>query len=147
MNRRSSRLFTVAIVFTLIFLNVLVITFVRPGGSSIDEIEDYVITVDVNPDGSVTMDYKIKWHIISDNGEKPLTWVKIGIPNSNVDNIRAVSSNIKKVRFYYDLGDYIRVDFNDSYTDGDVFEFEYKFTQYNLFSQTGDTAIYSFTPG
>ena len=117
------------------------------GANAIDEIEEYVITVDVNPDGSLNMDYKIRWHIVSNNGDKPLTWVKIGIPNSNIDNIEAVSSNIKEAKYYYDFGDYIRIDFDQSYTDGDVFEFEYKFTQYQMFAENGDTTIYSFTPG
>ena len=143
----------VTAVLLLVITAFMTVNFILPAtdvsaSSAMDEIKNYDITVDVNEDGSLNMRYKITWHIISNGDEGPLTWVKIGVPNKNVDNIEAVSSNIKKIKYYKEgTGYFIRVDFNSSYTDGDEFTFEYTFTQYNLFTEGADSTYYQFTPG
>ena len=129
------------------------LSFIMPAGkadagtSGVDRIDKYSISVSVNEDGSLNMDYRITWTVLS-NIEGPLEWVKIGVPNDDVDNVQAISSNIKKAKYYSEDGqDYIRVDFNRQYKAGDTFEFHYSFTQYNMFRQKGADVTYDFTPG
>lgn len=114
----------------------------------LDEIEDYVITVDVNDDGSLNMTYTLTWRVLDDKKEGPLTWVKIGIPNSDVDNIKARTENIKSAEYYRE-GDefFIRVDFTNAHYAGKSFTFSFSFRQYNMFAKNGQTMVYDFTPG
>ena len=132
---------TVARIMIALMVAVSVLAFIVPAQRAdawetpempIDRIDNYTITVSVNNDGSLNMDYQITWSVLS-NKEGPLTWVKIGVPNSNVDNIKALSGNIKKASYYTEGGQqYVRIDFNRSYRAGDTFEFRYSFTQYNM---------------
>lgn len=137
----------------LILFAVTAVTFILPSksiaaSSAQDEIKDYEIKVDVNEDGSLNMFYKITWHVISNGSEGPLDWVEIGIPNRNVDNILWDTSVIKRAEYFNDAGgDYIRIDFNRGYEDGEEVTFEYYFTQYNVFTKRDDFVSYEFTPG
>ena len=116
-------------------------------GETLDRIDNYAITATVNDDGSVDMDYQITWTVLSD-AEGPLTWVKVGVPNSDVDNIQALSDNIKKASYYNENGqDFIRIDFNRSYNAGDTLQIHYSCTQYNMFQSNGATVKYEFMPG
>ena len=116
-------------------------------GETVDRIDDYIITASVNDDGSVDMDYQITWSVIS-NAEGPLTWVKIGVPNSNVDNVKALSSNIKKAYYYYQDGEqFIRVDLDRPYHAGETLQIHYSFTQYNMYVEGSDMVVYDFAPG
>ncbi len=116
-------------------------------GETVDRIDDYIITASVNDDGSVDMDYQITWSVIS-NAEGPLTWVKIGVPNSNFDNVKALSSNIKKAYYYYQDGEqFIRVDLDRPYHAGETLQIHYSFTQYNMYVEGSDMVVYDFAPG
>ena len=116
-------------------------------GETLDRIDNYAITATVNDDGSVDMDYQITWTVLSD-AEGPLTWVKIGVSNSDVDNIQALSDNIKKASYYNEKGqDFIRIDFNRTYNAGDTLQIHYSYTQYNMFQTDDATVTYEFAPG
>ena len=56
----------------------------------LDEILDYTIQVDMRNDGTMDIAYHIEWKVLDDKSEGPLSWVKIGIPNKNVDEIEAL---------------------------------------------------------
>ena len=153
-------LFKKAAVVLLVLMTVFVILTafgsernrVSAASTAQDVIEDYSITVDVNNDGSLNMDYSITWHIISNGNEGPLTWVKIGVPNSDVDNIKAQSDNIKKIEYYEEGNEkYIKITFDQAYSDGDTFTFRYTFTQYNMFEMLPkakpNRVQYWYTPG
>lgn len=113
----------------------------------LDKINKYYITVDPRNDGSLDMTYYIEWEVLDSDSEGPLEWVKIGVPNSNIDMVRAISSNIKSVRYYEDGGDYIRIDFKKAYYAGEVVSFNFSFHQSYMYDISGDMAKYEFTPG
>lgn len=135
----------------MIFISAFIVLVSMPGGivnaAELDRITDYRIKVDMLEDGSMSMEYTIQWSVLSNSGG-PLTWVKIGIPNNDADQIEALSPNIKKARYYTEGGgDYIRVDFNTSYRAGDSFTFKFSFVQHNMFEESGSRCYYNFTPG
>ena len=113
----------------------------------LDRINKYYITVDPRKDGSLDMKYQIEWEVLDSTSEGPLEWVKIGIPNSKVDSIKATSSNIKSIKYFRDGGDYIRIDFKNAYYKGDIVEFSYSFHQKYMYNIKGEFAEYEFTPG
>jgi hypothetical protein len=115
-----------------------------------DEIQSYNITVDVRDDGSLDMNYKISWEVLDSDSEGPREWVKIGVPNKHVDEIKALSDNIQKAYFYEDSdGIFIRIDFTKKYYAGEIIDFEYSFHQECMYIINGFTkkVTYKFTPG
>lgn len=113
----------------------------------LDQINKYYITVDPRNDGTLDMSYYIEWEVLDSTSEGPLSWVQIGIPNSNVDSIKTSSSEIKSIRYYENNGSYIRIDFKKEYNAGDIIKFEFSFHQKYMYELSYSECTYSFTPG
>ena len=113
----------------------------------LDRINEYNITVDPRNNGSLDIVYNIKWEVLDSDSEGPLEWVKIGIPNSSVDNVKAVSKNIKSAKYYNDNGDFVRVDFKKPYLKGEEAEFSFSIHQDYMYKIEGDKCVFEYTPG
>lgn len=113
----------------------------------IDQINKYYITVEPREDGTLDMLYHIEWEVLEDTSAGPLTWVQIGIPNKNVDSIKAISSNIKRAKYSSDNGAYILIDFKKEYNKGDIITFDFSFHQKYMYTLDSSYCKYSFTPG
>ena len=93
----------------LLLLTFFVLLLLIPNFSmakDLDQINEYNITIDPRNNGSLDIFYNIKWQVLDSDTEGPLEWVKVGIPNSSVDSIKAKSSNIKSAKYYKDNGVY-----------------------------------------
>jgi hypothetical protein len=117
--------------------------------ANLDEIENYVVTVNMRTDGSMNMTYHIEWKVLDSTTEGPLEWVKIGIANQHVDEIKALSDNIRDIQYWSEGGDYIRIDFKRSYCKDEIVAFDYSFHQSYMYTLDDDAGLcrYSFTPG
>ena len=114
---------------------------------NLDEILYYVIYVRPDmSDGSLYITYDIRW-LVLDSSEDEVTWVKIGIPNKYTEDIEAVSDNIEKIRYISDSGDYVRIDFDDSYEEGQIIDFSFSIHAHQLYHEKGSVRRYDFTPG
>ena len=116
----------------------------------LDEIQLYLISVKVNEDATLDMNYHIKWKVLDDKEEGPLTWVKIGIPNKHCSNIEAKSDCIKKISYYGVGGSYIRIDLDRQYKAGEIVDIDFSFTQdymYQMDAEKEGETVYQFTPG
>lgn len=134
-------LFSILIFFViLLFSNICM-------ADDLDIINEYTITIDPRSDGTLDMTYHIEWEVLDSTTEGPLEWVKIGIPNGNVDNIKAISKNIKKISLYQDNGDFIRIDFNQSYEENTILDIDFKFHQSYMYTLNEGSCKYNFTPG
>ena len=73
--------------------------------------------------------------------------VQIGIPNKNIDDLKAITSNIKKIKLYNN--NYVRIDFNRKYYAGEIVTFEYSFHQSYMYyiNNQNNTCTFEFTPG
>ena len=100
--------------------------------NDLDVIDKYEIHAHMEDDGSVRLKYDIKWTVLDDVREGPLEWVKIGIPNKHVSEITKLSDNIKKIRYYKDSGDYVRLDLNRKYYKGETINFSFSIRSYNI---------------
>lgn len=136
--------------YILIFAIILV-TLLLPvnAATPLDEIQDYTITVNMRPDGTMDIRYYVEWKVLDDSSEGPLEWVKIGNPNKHVDEITALSDNIKHIRYFNEGGAYIRIDFDRAYYKDEIVTFEYTIHQSYMYVIENDSHIcrYSFTPG
>lgn len=135
------------IIFSLVLFISLILLCNICSAKDLDFIKDYTITVDPRNDGSLNMNYHIEWEVLDSTSAGPLTWVKIGIPNANVDTIQAISSNIKSIKYYKMNGDYVRIDFKNSYQEGDIVSFDFQIHQSFMYDIDSKGATYSFTPG
>jgi len=116
---------------------------------TLDEILSYTTTVSPRDDGTLDIKYNIQWKVLDSTTEGPLEWVKIGIPNQHVNEIKKISKNIKKIKYSSSGGNYVRIDFKDKYEAGEVIDFEFSIHQsymYNINDSLG-TVTYTFTPG
>lgn len=115
----------------------------------LDEIQDYTITVNMQPDGTMDIRYHVEWEVLDDAKEGALEWVKIGNPNKHVDQITALSDNIKSIKYVSDGGSYIRIDFDRAYYEGEIVTFDYTIHQSYMYVIEKDNHVcrYSFTPG
>ena len=89
-------------------------------GGPTDEILNYTITVDVNEDATLDMNYHIDWKVLQSGGSLgPVSWVEIGIPNGHCSDLTAQTDNIKKIALSKKSGEVlVRIDFDKSYYEG-----------------------------
>ncbi|MBE7003390.1 MAG: hypothetical protein E7425_03775 [Ruminococcaceae bacterium] len=117
--------------------------------AELDEILSFEVTVDVNRDATLRMRYHIDWLVLDSKSEGPLTWVKIGIPNSRYVSMTPLSSAVKKISYTSDGGSYARIDLDRAYKAGEVAQIEFELVQDYMYqvdaSAEGET-VYSFTP-
>ena len=88
----------------------------------LDEIEEEIIYLKTREDGSLDIQYHIEWEVLDSTSEGPLNWVKIGIPNAYVEDMKALSDSIENIRYYGSDGDYVRLDLDRDYEAGEVVE-------------------------
>lgn len=113
--------------------------------ADLDRIINYVVTVDPRmDDGTLDIIYEITWKVLDSTSEGPLTWVKIGTPNSAFTNPTALSQNIEKISQYD--GANVRIDFKKEYKAGEEFMFKYSIHQPYMYKLSGKKCTYDFTP-
>ena len=129
----------IAAAFVLAFAGIT-----RAQAKDLDEILSYVVTVDLNSDASLNINYKIDWKVLDSDSEGPLEWIHIGVPNSHYEML-STSSNISSWSKY--ASSEIRLDFDRAYKAGETISFEFTIHQEYMFSLDDNQAIYDFTPG
>ena len=111
-----------------------------------DEIEHFLITVDVQEDASLLMTYHIDWKVLDDVEYGPLTWVNIGVPNKNHSDVTPLSGTIDRIE---DKGSTLEVYLDRSYYEDEVASFEFSFVQDHMYQidrfAEGETA-FIYTP-
>ena len=132
----------------IIALLAFVMMFAVPVMADTDEILNYTIMVTVNDDATLNLQYHIDWKVLdSGSGIGPLTWMKIGIPNSHVISYEGKSSTVDHIN---KSGNYLEVYLDKKYYEGDVASVDFLVVQDYMYQvdklKEGET-VYSFTPG
>ena len=111
-----------------------------------DEIEHFVITVDVQDDASLKMTYHIDWKVLDDQEYGPLSWVDIGVPNKNHSDVTALGSSVSRIE---DKGNTLAIYLDRSYYEDEVASFEFSFVQDHMYQidrfVEGET-VFAYTP-
>jgi len=138
--------------FSAVFLTVLCLCLWSPFGVTAqaadptDEIEHFIVTVDVQEDASLQMTYHIDWRVLDDEKYGPLTWVDIGVPNSHHFDVQALGSTISKIE---DKGSSLAVYLDREYHEGELASFEFSFVQDHMYQidryVEGET-VFAYTP-
>ncbi|MBQ2640759.1 MAG: hypothetical protein IJG15_02040, partial [Lachnospiraceae bacterium] len=133
-----------ALVCCLCFLPFFTVT--ARADTPTDEIEHFIITVDVEDDASLRMTYHIDWKVLDDEKYGPLEWVDIGVPNSNHSEVTALSDNIDHIN---DKGSSLEIYLDRNYYRDEVASFEYSFIQDHMYQidryVEGET-VFAYTP-
>lgn len=134
------------LIIGLVFISLLIILNINNKVyADTDIIENYTITVDPDMNnGELDITYEIKWKVLDSETEGPLTWAKIGTPNSHFTSPTALTPNIKKIQPYGDS--YVRIDFDKAYKEGDIVTFKYSIHQAYMYKIKSSKCTYEFTP-
>ena len=122
----------------------------RANAAELDEILRYEITVDVNEDASLRMRYRVDWKVLDSISEGPLSWVRIGVPNSHCADLTPLSPAVSGLAYRSDGGGCVRVDLDRSYYAGEVAQIEFELVQdymYQVDERVRGETVYHFTPG
>lgn len=137
-------------IFSLICLILVTLTIKLVNVKASDDLDvilNYDITITPNDDATLEMNYKIKWKVLDSSSEGPLTWVKIGIVNKYISNLRSNIDNVEKIKYYSDNGSYVAIYFKQNYYENEVVDIDFSFHQDYVFSSNRDYIEYRFNPG
>ena len=116
--------------------------------ADLDRIEQYFVTVQLQPDGSAVIAYDIHWLVLDSTSAGPLEWVKIGVPNENIDQLTAQSDTIRRISAYHEGGSYVRLDLDKRYYAGETVRLQFSLHATHLYELGQDGGVnYQFTPG
>ena len=114
----------------------------------LDEIQEFYITVTPNDDATLDMIYHLRWKVLDSTSEGPLEWVKIGVANRFVTDIRALSDSIDDISYSSEDGAFIRCDLDRAYYAGEILDIDFSFRQERIFTKSeGDYIEFGFMPG
>ena len=141
--------------FNLFLMSLLAVFFLFTGkayaATPTDEITDYTITVDVNSDATLNINYHIDWLVLESDGIGPVSWVEVGIPNKHCESYIALSDNIKQIDSSFSgANSTLKIYFNDDYYEGETISFDFSIIQNNMYrvnKLAEGYTVYSFTPG
>ena len=111
-----------------------------------DEIEQFLITVDVQEDASLLMTYHIDWKVLDDVEYGPLEWVNIGLPNSHHSDVTALSDSISRIE---DNSSSLNIYLDREYYEDEVASFEFSFVQdhmYQIDRYVDGETVFIYTP-
>ena len=134
------------LLFAALLLLSVSVPAVRANAVTTDEILQFVITVDVNEDASLQMDYMIEWKVLDDKTYGPLEWINLGVPNSHHENITVLSDTIDYIK---DNGDTLAIWLEGEYYANEIVTLEFSMTQdymYQIDKYVEGETVYSFTP-
>lgn len=112
----------------------------------LDEIEHFFITVDVQEDATLLMNYHIDWKVLADEKDGPLSWVHIGLPNYNHSDITAKGNSIAKIK---DTRESLYIYLDREYYAGEVVSIDFSFVQDQMYLIDRDVkgeTVYVYTP-
>ena len=142
-NNKKIAVLIVLILIVLGSVNTSFAGFMDLFNSDSDRINQYYITIDPRKDASLDIRYDIEWEILNDNiGD--LTEVFVGIPNSNLNQLKALTKNIASLNESNGL---VKVTFKQAYKGKQIINFSFSIHQMNMYTLENGNCNFSFTPG
>ncbi len=108
-----------------------------------DYIDRYDVTAAPNvDDGSLTITVDLTWTALEElpYGQE----LKIGVPNGSARDEEALTDNIERLSFD---NSYMYVYLDRAYRQGETFTFSYRWVQEYMYTLSGNTVTFDYTPG
>ena len=135
-----------SLLLAAVLLLALLLPSVKAQAAATDEIENFIIQVDVNEDATLSMTYHIEWKVLDDKQYGPLDWIDLGVPNQYHERIEAASDTISRID---DKGSSLAIYLDRPYYAGETVVVEFFMIQDHMYQidkwVEGETA-YTFTP-
>lgn len=119
----------------------------------LDRLREYEVHVDVNRDGTMEITYHYRWEVLNDSREGPLTWVELGLANSQCE-LTDYGGAVTGLHYGYRNGlfweNLIGLDLDREYCKGEVVDFYFTVHQEGMLCENAENAslpFYDFTPG
>lgn len=143
---------------SLIFSSVIIavsLVFALPvktyAAKATDEITNYEIVVTPNEeDATLDILYNIDWKVLESDGVGPVSWVKVGIPNSHYGEYEGLTDNISTLFPSMSDGTYMNIYFDKDYYEGETISFSFSVNMdymYQIDELIEGETVYHFTPG
>ena len=113
-----------------------------------DVIDQYTITVEPKSNGTLDITYEVVWTAL--DGNEPLTWVEIGMPNPSYRPYEGSLSDTVLYAEEHNDENYCSyvLHFPREYIGGETVRFSFKVNQQGMLTQKPDgTYFYEFVPG
>ena len=112
-----------------------------------DKIEEYRVTVTPLDDGSLDIEYYLKWTPLDE--DEPLTWIEVGTANEQFTIDRSCcSSNIGSITKQTEDGyTGVRIDLDRAYRAGTTLEISFKINQRHILCHDEEGYFHEFIPG
>ncbi len=139
-------------VLLLVLFLVAFATTAFAGKEPLDEIQNYLIEIDMAQDGDAIITYHFDWKVLDDASEGPLEYLYVGIPNKHCSELKAISDNIKSIEYSSSSDDgnghFAKIYFYRKYYKDEEFSFDFSIKQGYLYILNEDNSVtYAFTPG
>lgn len=147
--KKFIRLISAVVLAGILFLLPSSATGSKASGDT-DAIRLYEINVSVNEDATLHMEYHFLWEVLESDGIGPLSWVLIGMPNDSIADYDVISDNISDMYPDNSQGNYMRVDFDREYYEGETIDFSFYVEQDNMYvvdELIEGESRFTFTPG
>ena len=116
--------------------------------ADLDRIDDYNIVVTLQEDGSAVIDYEITWTVLDSTTAGPLEWVKVGMPNNNIEPVIWMRKPITVAYPYNEGGSYVRLELDRPYQAGETVQLDFSVQVSHLYEVYDDGSVnFEFTPG
>lgn len=144
--RKFPKGYTVLLVILIILQILMILGGIFYKASPKDRIDSYVVYVTPWANGTLDIEYKIKWTAL--DSSEPLTWVEIGMANPDFAINGGYSNNIDRIVKRIDSDGYCaaKIYFKDSYIGGESFYFEFSVTQRNILCEDNGTYFHELVP-
>lgn len=112
-----------------------------------DKIEEYRVTVTPLDDGTLDIEYYLKWTPL--DKDEPLTWIEVGTANEQfaIDHTYN-SSNIDSITKQTEDGyTGVRIDLDRAYRAGETLEISFKINQKRILCRDENGYFHEFVPG
>lgn len=111
-----------------------------------DEFTNCIVTVDTRDDGSLNVKYHLEF-VDNSFSHDFYGFVKIGVPNRFVDDFKALSDNIKNIKYISDDGSFLRIYYDNNSVDGNI-SLDFSFNQLCMYSliPVDNVCRFHFTP-
>ena len=137
----------IIVIFILFLIQVgTVVGVIFSGKAPLDEILLYKIDTVVLDDGKMQNTYYIEWKVLNETKEGPLTWVMIGMPNSNFI-IESFGEDVITASPYSISQEFVRCDLKYVYGRGQIAKIKFTVTQSAMLCNDNDNYFYEFIPG
>lgn len=147
--KKQNTLKILTIFFIILFMSVLFSTSCYAADT--DVINNYEIQITPRKNGTLFLTYTLDWKVLDSSDIGPLVELYVGVPNENVSEIKALSSNIKTINYtnnsYGANGHYLYITLNKKYYTNDVAQIKFSYVISHMYELSDSNCIFKFVPG